>query len=105
VIAYITGSDRSCPKERIELFAEGSAAVVDDFRSVTLYRKGHRVVRRRLFQDKGFQGELDSFIQAIRLGEASPIPFREIFATTQATFKAVESLRKGQPVSLLEETP
>ncbi len=105
VIAYVTDSDRSCPKERIELFAEESAAVVDDFRSVTLHRKGGRVTRRRLFQDKGFQGELASFIQAIRLGEAPPIPFREIFATTQATFKAVESLRKGQPVPLLEEHP
>ncbi len=105
VIAYVTDSDRSCPKERIELFAEESAVVVDDFRSVTLYRKGRRITHRRLFQEKGFQGEMASFIRAIRLGEAPPIPFREIFATTQATFKAVESLRKGQPVPLLEETP
>ena len=105
VIAYVTDSDRGCPKERIELFAEEQAAVVEDFRSVTLYRKGGRVTRRRFFQDKGFQGELASFVRAIRLGEAPPIPFRELFATTQATFKAVESLRKGQPLSLLEGAP
>lgn len=99
-LLYVTDADRGLPKERIELFSDEQVIVVDDFRSVTVYAKGRTLSRRRPFQEKGFQGELQAFLEAIRAGGPPPIPFPELFSTTLATFKALESLRRGSPVPI-----
>jgi len=99
-LAYAASGDSICPKERIELFGDGRVVFIDDFRSVVAYVNGRMKVRRRWTQEKGFQGELEAFIHAIRSGRAAPVPFPEIYATTLATFKALESLRSGRPVPI-----
>ena len=99
-LAYSTQGDRACPKERVELFADGMTAVIDDFRSVSLYARGRRKLFRRFVQEKGFRAELAAFIEAVRSGGDPPIPFSELYSTTLATFKVLESLRQGKTVSL-----
>ncbi|MBI3317865.1 MAG: oxidoreductase, partial [Candidatus Omnitrophica bacterium] len=99
-LAYVTTGDRACPKERIELFADGRVVLVEDFRSVTAYVGGRPKVSRRFVQEKGFLGELEAFVQAVRSGAPAPVPFSQIHATTLATLKTLESLRRGVPVPI-----
>ncbi len=101
-LVYLTGGDPSLPKERLEVFGGGSAAVLDDFASVMLHRNGRRKILRRFRQEKGFREELSAFVQAIQAAGPSPIPFDQLYSTTLATFRILESVQQGVslPVSL-----
>ena len=96
-IQYVATGDRRLPKERCEVFAEGRAAVLDDFRVTRLYGAG-RTVRGR--QAKGFAEELQAFVEACRDGGPWPIPWSCLAGTHRACFAAVRSLETGRMVSL-----
>jgi predicted dehydrogenase/threonine dehydrogenase-like Zn-dependent dehydrogenase len=98
-LTYASEGDRAFPKERVEAFAGGGVAVLDDFRRLETWRGGRRGVRRSLLrQDKGHAAEWTVFVQAVRQGGPPPIPYDDLFAVTLATFAGVEALRSGQPV-------
>ncbi len=100
-ITYVANGDKAFPKERVEVFGGEAVAVLDNFRQLELVRNGRRqVIRSRLGQDKGHQGEWQTFVETIRTGTSMPIPVQELAAVSLATFRAVESLRLGQPVRL-----
>jgi predicted dehydrogenase len=104
-ISYLANGDRSYSKERVEIFGGGAVAVLEDFRSLELVRRGRKqTFRSRLRQDKGHRGEWEAFAAAIRNGSESPIPFPEIVASTLATLCAVESRSSGLPVSVAAES-
>jgi len=97
-ITYLANGDRSYSKERIEVFGGGSVAVLEDFRYLETVRQGRKTESRaRLKQDKGHQGEWESFVQSIKSGEAAPIAFEEIVASTLTTLRAGKSRASGQP--------
>ena len=50
--------------------------------------------------DKGHREEVRAFLTAIQEGKQSPIPFESLMTTTRTTFKVIESLQVGVPVSL-----
>lgn len=97
VIDYLANGDKSFPKERIEVFCEGSVAVLDDFVSLQTVRDG-RKSQTKGAQDKGHVHEWKAFIKSLREGGAPPIPYDHLFGVTKATFAAVESLRSQSPV-------
>lgn len=99
-VAYVASGDAAFPKERVELFADGGVAVIDDFKACTLSRGGRTRRFSALAQDKGHRRELEAFLGAVRRGDPMPIPSRELAVTTDCTFKAVESLRTGVPIAL-----
>ena len=100
-VTYLANGDRSFPKERVEVFAGGRVAVLDDFRSLEMIHNGNRRIERsRLRQDKGHRGIWEAFITAILSGDQPPIPYEHLFGVTEATFAAVEVLRSGERVSL-----
>jgi hypothetical protein len=47
--------------------------------------------------DKGHNAEIEAFLQACRQGGSWPIPWSELYGSTWASLKAVESLRTGVP--------
>jgi predicted dehydrogenase/threonine dehydrogenase-like Zn-dependent dehydrogenase len=100
-VSYLANGDKSVPKERVEIFAAGSVAILDDFRTLELTRDGKRErITSKLRQDKGHQGEWQAFVDAIRTGTQSPIAFREIVATTLTTFRVLDSARTGAAVDV-----
>jgi predicted dehydrogenase/threonine dehydrogenase-like Zn-dependent dehydrogenase len=100
-IFYLANGDKSFPKERIEIFSGGIAAVLDDFRSLEVVSHGKRqFVRSSLRQDKGHRAEWEAFSQAIIAGGPPPIPYDQLIGVTAATFAAVTSIRSRQPVLL-----
>ncbi len=100
-ITYLANGDRSLPKERLEVFGGRRSAVLDDFRSLETHAGGRRRVRRAWFgQDKGHRRLWEAYISSLASGGAPPIPYRELFAVSQASFAALQALRSGSPVSV-----
>jgi polar amino acid transport system substrate-binding protein len=98
-VVYAGGGDTRLPKERIEAFGGGTAAVLDDFRRLELYRGGNRTVTRG-HQDKGHRAEVAAFVAAAR-GEAEAPAARSYLVSTRATLALADSLRLGVPVNLV----
>lgn len=100
IITYTAAGDLSFPRERLEVFADGSVAVVDNFREAVFTRRGRRKGMRRWSQEMGHRYEVEAFVEAVRQGEPAPIPFDEIVLTTLTTLQILESLRSGLPVEI-----
>jgi predicted dehydrogenase len=96
-INYFATGDRALAKERIEVYGGGRAGVLDDFRTLEIYRQGRRKTIKRMAQDKGFDEELRAFVAAARSGGEMPISWRSLVLTTAATLAIVDSLASGQP--------
>jgi polar amino acid transport system substrate-binding protein len=99
-IGYLANGDKSMPKERVEIFANGAVAVIDDFKSLVIFSRGKKQEKRLLSQDKGQRAEVQCFIDAVRTSGAWPIPAEELFDTSRVTFKILESLGTGCRVTL-----
>lgn len=99
-ISYFSNGDKSLPKERCEIFANRTTAIIDDFKELAFYSRGKKRVKKLLSQDKGQQNEVKDFIEAIRSGADHLIPFEEIYSTTMVTFKIIESLRSAACVKV-----
>ncbi len=98
-IGYYAYGNRQLPKEHIELFGNGVAMQMNDFRELTIYRASKKERLKSSNQDKGFAAEFAAFREAVKTGIPS-IPFESICATTRTAFKVLESLRMGQVVRI-----
>jgi predicted dehydrogenase/threonine dehydrogenase-like Zn-dependent dehydrogenase len=99
-VVYAANGDVSLPKERIEVFCEGRAWVIDDFRTLTAHVGGKTSRTRLRRADKGHAAEMQAFV-ALSLGTPSTVlTFEHCVASTAATFKIIESLTTGLPVAL-----
>jgi len=104
-ITYVANGEKSFSKERVEVFGGGAVAVLDDFRRLELVRQGRKRVSRSLLrQDKGHRGEWEAFVAAVQNGGPLPIPIEEIVAITLTTFRILDSLRCGEPVTIDTDT-
>ncbi len=98
-LVYTAEGDSRMPKERVELFADGTAAVIDDFREVRTFRGGKTSVVRSRGQDKGHRAEIAAFAHAVTASErVDELTFADCVDSTWATFAVVESLRTGRSV-------
>jgi predicted dehydrogenase/threonine dehydrogenase-like Zn-dependent dehydrogenase len=98
VITYVANGSNSFPKERLEVFAQGRTAVLDNFRRLELISNtGKKKVKSALFADKGHRSEWKALVDAVRNGRPSPIPFPQIVSTTLATFRLRDSILSGKP--------
>jgi predicted dehydrogenase/threonine dehydrogenase-like Zn-dependent dehydrogenase len=97
-LLYTGSGDPRLPKERVEAFGGGLAAVLDDFRRLDLYRDGKRSVEKGR-QDKGHRAQIARFLSAIR-GETDAPLVDTYFASTRATLGLAESLRTRSVVAV-----
>lgn len=98
-ISYFSNGQKELPKERLEVFAGGVVAIIDDFKSVVTY--GKTVSEKSGKQDKGHAKEVELFMNSIREGKDAPIPFDEIYHSMLVTFKVLESISmNGELVKL-----
>ena len=99
IVDYLANGDKSFPKERVEVFCSGQVAVLDDFVSLQAVKDGKRQETKR-GQNKGWVDEWKAFAKAIREGGEPPIPYEELIGVTKATYAAVESINKQEPVKI-----
>jgi predicted dehydrogenase/threonine dehydrogenase-like Zn-dependent dehydrogenase len=96
-VLYAGNGDPSFPKERLELFAGGTAAVLDDFRQATITHNGKSRRSQLPRQDKGHAEELRRFTDALRTGGPMPIRLEELALTSLVSILAVRSIQNGLP--------
>ncbi len=88
-VSYFSNGNKNVPKEKIEVYGGGLMGILDDFKTLTIH--GKEQVRKSANQDKGHQQEVEQFLNSIRNNTTSPIPFEDLYLSTLATFKVLES--------------
>jgi predicted dehydrogenase/threonine dehydrogenase-like Zn-dependent dehydrogenase len=82
-VHYFANGSRSFPKERVEIFANGRVLQLDNFRVLRGFGwpgfRGMRLWR----QDKGHRACVQAFLESLRRGEPSPIPWEEILEVSR----------------------
>ncbi|MGH2646464.1 MAG: Gfo/Idh/MocA family oxidoreductase, partial [Ginsengibacter sp.] len=94
-LTYIANGDKALPKEHIEVFGAGKAAIINDFQKGSFYSGNKMKALKSL--GKGHKQEVQSFLSALNEGKDAPINFRSICLTTITTFKITDSLKTGLP--------
>jgi predicted dehydrogenase/threonine dehydrogenase-like Zn-dependent dehydrogenase len=88
------GPKEGLGKERLEIFCDGEAYVVDDYKALTRASDG-AMLWQASEPDKGHFAELSQFGDAIASGAASPIPFEELVETSAVALH-VQDLLSGR---------
>jgi predicted dehydrogenase len=100
-ISYCANGDRSFSKERVEVFAQGRVAVLDEFRCLKTVSNGKSKTTRLWGRtDKGHCDEWRAFGNAICTGGPPPIPIEELLNTSNATFALLRSLAEQSWVNV-----
>ena len=95
VVAYYANGPKSMTKEYIEVFSAGISATIDNFKKLTIFGK-RKPSKVKLFnQNKGQKEMVQAFINSLLKDGKAPIPFKEIVAVTKASFKVLESIKRG----------
>jgi predicted dehydrogenase len=94
-ISYFANGPKNLPKEYVEVYRTGATAILRDFKEAEVLSSGKKTTKKLIFQDKGQAAMVRRFLEAVKNGDKSPIPFEDISAVTLATFKAVESMHSG----------
>ena len=89
-VSYFSNGNKNINKEYLEVFGSGIVAVLDDFKTLTVFGKSEKKYTGN--QDKGHQNEVKAFVDSIVQGKPAPIPFEETFLSTLATFRALQSI-------------
>jgi len=99
-ISYFSNGNKEVDKEYLEIFGGGQTVIVNDFKEISFFGKTNKNEKSGK-QDKGHKNELEAFTEAIEKGKPSPIPFDEIYNTTLATIKTLESvMQNGKQIVL-----
>jgi polar amino acid transport system substrate-binding protein len=101
-ISYFANGAKRLKKERVEVYANGCTAVLDDFKRLSIYARGKEKATKLVSQDKGQKAEVHAFIDAVLHGKETPIPFEEVHSASLVTFKILESIRAGRVMSIYE---
>ncbi len=92
-IHYFANGNAGFPKERLEVFCGGKILQLDNFKVLRGYGWKGFTSMRLWGQDKGHAAEMRAFVEAVRKGGPSPIPFEEIVEVTRTTIRLSEGAK------------
>ncbi len=98
-ISYFSNGSKKLPKEYIEMFAGGTVAQLHDFKELFIYNEKKKKIKYK-GQDKGHQTEVKAFLNAVKQGGHTPIPFEESYLSSLATCKVLESIAQNRKIVL-----
>lgn len=104
-LTYCSKGDLAYSRERCEVYGEGSIAVIDNFKKLTLVRKGKKKEHSHFSREMGVKYEIDAFTHNILNYQKPLIPFQQLYLTTLCTFKIIESLQSGQVQEIINDIP
>lgn len=99
-LIYTGLGDPSFPKERIEIFAGGGVAILDDFRLLTLSGLAGKSLKLRT-QDKGHRSLLDRFLRTVSGQDEMTVTARDGLVATLCAEAAISSLALNQAVEIV----
>jgi len=100
IIAYLANGAKSLTKEYIEVYQAGFSYIINDFKEITIYgatKKSTKLTN----QNKGQKEMVTEFISSIRNANPCTISFEDIYMSTLATFKILESIETKKSVSFV----
>ncbi|WP_133153790.1 Gfo/Idh/MocA family oxidoreductase, partial [Vibrio sp. 10N.261.55.A7] len=92
-IHYFSNGGKAFPKERIEVFANDAVLQLDNFRKLIGFGWKGFSKNKLISQDKGQENCSQAFVESIRQGKPSPIPFEEIIEVARVSCQVAESLK------------
>ncbi len=92
-IHYFANGHKSFPKERLEVFCAGRIVQLDNFRRMRAYGWPGCGTMNLWRQDKGQVACVASFVDAIRTGGPSPIPFDELVEVARVSFEVLDRIK------------
>jgi predicted dehydrogenase/threonine dehydrogenase-like Zn-dependent dehydrogenase len=92
-VHYFANGSKSFPKERIEVFAQGSVLQLDNYRRLTGFGWPGFTKMNLWSQDKGQKACAAAFVQAVASAGAAPIPFEEVMEVGRASILAADLAR------------
>ncbi|HUF67667.1 MAG TPA: bi-domain-containing oxidoreductase [Longimicrobiales bacterium] len=101
-IHYLADGDPGLAKEYFEVFGGRRAALLDNYRTLSLHSGNKRRRKRLMNQAKGHQEEVERFVRAVRRAEPMPIDVETILAVSAASFAIHRSLDTGGPVDVID---
>ncbi|WP_440875549.1 bi-domain-containing oxidoreductase [Thalassotalea sp. PLHSN55] len=93
-IHYLANGGKAFAKERIEVFANDGVLQLDNFRKLTGYDWKGFNKDKLMSQDKGQANCTKAFVDSIKQGEPSPIPFEEVMEVARLSVDIAQSLRQ-----------
>jgi predicted dehydrogenase/threonine dehydrogenase-like Zn-dependent dehydrogenase len=91
-VHYLANGHKSFPKERLEVFCAGRIVQMDNFRRMRAYGWPGFTKINLWRQDKGQAACAVAFVDAIKNGGPSPIPFEELVEVTRVSFEVTERM-------------
>jgi predicted dehydrogenase len=95
-IAYCTVGSKTSGGELVEVFAQGIGASSEDFKRLEI-KGGSRRKSSKLFADKGYKEQLESFVARVRGGQEPEITVVDGARATIGCVGMLESARTLQP--------
>ena len=95
IVGYYANGSKSMTKEYIEVFSAGLSVTLNDFKELKIYSKGKTRKTKIFNQNKGQKEMVEAFVNGILKDGLAPIAFEEIVAVTKASFKVLESIKRG----------
>lgn len=99
-IDYNALGDINFPRERLEIFCDGSVAVVDNFRNAVFSRSGVCNYMRRITRDMGYNEEIRLFVDNLYANKGSLIPYSQIIVSTLVTFIVKEAAENQKQMEI-----
>lgn len=89
----------SSGREKVEVFAPGVSAAVEDFKRLTTGGGANRT-RTRWWAEKGYEAQLADFVEAIRTGNSPEVTVRDGARATIGCLRMLESARRLVPCAI-----
>lgn len=99
-ISYFANGAKSLSKEYVEVYSSGITGILKDFKVLEIHGSKRPFKKKLMSQDKGQKIMIREFLNSIREGKPSPISFNELYAVSMTTFKALESIRRHEALSI-----
>jgi polar amino acid transport system substrate-binding protein len=99
-INYFSNGNNSMPKEYLEVFCNGECITLNDYKELVIY-KNKKSRKKFGNQDKGHEAEIRSFLDSIKEGKNSPIPFEDLIHSTLLTLSVNEALSEKKIIDII----
>jgi predicted dehydrogenase/NADPH:quinone reductase-like Zn-dependent oxidoreductase len=86
-VHYFANGHKSFPKENLKIFCAGRVLELDNFLKLRGYGWPRFRRMNQWLQDKGNRACIAEFIDAVRTGSGSPIPFEQLMEVSRATIQ------------------
>ncbi len=104
-IQYLANGNAAWPKERVEVFAGGAIAVIENWRRLKVHGAPGGSGAMPQAQDKGHKAMAAAFLRAVRGEGPVPIPLDELLEVSRWSIVAAELARAGGGMHTADATP